>query len=310
MAISFTVTTVPIVNMLGSTLCRKDWILHPRTILDYEIILPCQGQVDFLLDGKRYSLLPGDFLLIPPNQVHHGHTLEDNPGSFYYIHFSPSSETETVTDQILDDEIGRAIRDIAVEQEDRPFFMMPKSHFDRVFIPSFLSLGAHKDEVLTLCEKALHERNHLNISSKIMISHYVSQILIIVTRRLLEEKGGSLVISNKGEIPKMLQKAVFYIHEHIGRTMEVNELCRYLDVSPQYLIRLFQRHIHMYPVKYIQKLKMAKAKDLIRNTAMTIKEISYSVGYENSYYFSRVFRKHEGMSPTEYKQKLDIRSNA
>lgn len=310
MPISFNITTVPIINMLGSTVCSRDWKLLQRTIPDYEIILPYHGEVTFFLEDISYRLLPGDFLIIPPNLLHHAHTIEANPGSFYYVHFSIFSEVETVTRQMLKTEIEKAIQDISLEQESRPFFAMPKSYFSRVFIPTTICLNSYRNEILTLCEKALYERNHLNISSKTMISIYLSQILILVTRRLIEETNSYTAISTEGEIPRMLQKAIFCIHEHIDRPIEVRTICKYLDVSPQYLIRLFQRYLHVYPIKYIQQLKISKAKDLIRETSMTMKEISFSIGYENTYYFSRVFRKLEGMSPTEYKEKLNIRSNA
>lgn len=309
MSISFNITSVPIVNMLGSTDCNKDWKLLQRTISDYEIILPYHGEVYFFMEDTLHKLIPGDFLLIPPHLFHHAYTNELNPGSFYYIHFSITSEIEVVTNQMLKTEIEKAIQEVFLEQKDRPFFAMPKSHFDMVFIPAVISLNAYRNEILSICEKALNERNHLNISSKTMISMYLSQILILVTRCFIEKTSSYTVISTEGEMPKMLQKAIFYIHEHIDCPIEVKTVCKYLDVSPQYLIRLFQRFLHVNPIKYIQQLKISKAKDLIRDTSMAMKEISFAIGFENTYYFSRVFRRLENMSPSEYKEKLNIRSN-
>lgn len=51
-------------------------------------------------------------------------------------------------------------------------------------------------------------------------------------------------------------------------------------------------------------LRIKKAKELLKNDSMSIKEVGYSVGYSDPNYFSKVFKKYEGISPTEYKGKI------
>ena len=58
----------------------------------------------------------------------------------------------------------------------------------------------------------------------------------------------------------------------------------------------------MSPAEYLIFLRMAKAKELIRNTKMALGEIAFAVGIENLGYFTRQFKRQEGMTPQEYRE--------
>ncbi|MBV9672691.1 MAG: helix-turn-helix transcriptional regulator, partial [Verrucomicrobia bacterium] len=55
------------------------------------------------------------------------------------------------------------------------------------------------------------------------------------------------------------------------------------------------------PTQLLFRLRMQKAKNLLLETAMSIKEIAELLGYERQHEFARAFRKHTGMSPTEWR---------
>jgi two-component system response regulator YesN len=56
--------------------------------------------------------------------------------------------------------------------------------------------------------------------------------------------------------------------------------------------------------KYLNQLRINKAKELMKDPTLRIKEIAYMVGYENARYFIRVFRSFTGLSPNIYKEQL------
>jgi YesN/AraC family two-component response regulator len=58
----------------------------------------------------------------------------------------------------------------------------------------------------------------------------------------------------------------------------------------------------MSPVKYINSLRVEKAKELLTKTDMSIGEISETVGINDIQYFSRMFNEIEGISPLKYKK--------
>lgn len=55
------------------------------------------------------------------------------------------------------------------------------------------------------------------------------------------------------------------------------------------------------PSKYFIKIKMEKARELLKFSNLSVSEIAERVGYDNALYFSRLFKKYTGLSPTEYR---------
>jgi len=60
------------------------------------------------------------------------------------------------------------------------------------------------------------------------------------------------------------------------------------------------------PAEYLANLRLEKAKELLCNTDMLIKEISVAVGYYDEGSFSRRFKKHTGVTPGQYREKHTI----
>jgi YesN/AraC family two-component response regulator len=57
------------------------------------------------------------------------------------------------------------------------------------------------------------------------------------------------------------------------------------------------------PVKYINSLRIEKAKAMLKNSNFSVEEIAYCVGINDRFYFSRIFKKELGISPTEYRKR-------
>lgn len=56
--------------------------------------------------------------------------------------------------------------------------------------------------------------------------------------------------------------------------------------------------------KYLNNIRIRKAKELLRTTDLQIQEIADQVGYFDSKYFSRQFKTATGMTPAQYRQEL------
>ena len=76
-----------------------------------------------------------------------------------------------------------------------------------------------------------------------------------------------------------------------------------LYVDAAYLTRKFTQKYGISPKEYLVEKRMAHAKKLLRETDVSVKEISISVGYLDPLYFSRLFKKKEGVSPLSYRKK-------
>lgn len=299
---------LPQVNIIGHSVCAKDWKLPIRTIDDFEIIVVYQGEATFCKNNIEYPLVQGDVLMINPQEQHSAFSNTDNPCRFYFIHFSINKPLEYLEVYEVTKQIDDSICKLNSEK-DHEFWAMPETFLNRIYFSPFIQLRDCKDEVFTLFEKAFIERNKGSLNSQLMISSYLVQILIILTRLLIQNIMKENNSAKLSEVPRMLQKAVSFIYENYLEALSVQKVCQHTGISSQYLTRLFKNHFGISPIQYINQLKICYAKHLIRNSSMSMKEISYTIGIKNPYYFSRLFKKIEGIQPTLLIKGLEIKSN-
>lgn len=111
----------------------------------------------------------------------------------------------------------------------------------------------------------------------------------VATKR--EEKSVSLV-----------EKAKSYINENFQKDLSLDEISREYDISPYYFSKIFKDETGENFIEYLTGVRMEKAKQLLLNKELSMKEICSMVGYADPNYFSRSFKKNVGVTPTEYRE--------
>jgi AraC-like DNA-binding protein len=82
----------------------------------------------------------------------------------------------------------------------------------------------------------------------------------------------------------------------------IEQLSDEVALSPYYLIRLFRRIYKQTPHQYLIQLRIARAKELLINSDLSITEICVDVGFESLGSFSTLFSKIVGVSPSTYRR--------
>lgn len=93
-----------------------------------------------------------------------------------------------------------------------------------------------------------------------------------------------------------------YVQENLNGDTSLDTLAELVGLSPEYLLRLFRRSESVTILQYINDLKIIKAKNLISDRRMQIKEIAYELGFSSSGYFGRFFKSKTGLSPQSYRE--------
>lgn len=94
-----------------------------------------------------------------------------------------------------------------------------------------------------------------------------------------------------------------YIEKHIcdPAMLSMNVLAERFNYSPSQFSRRFMAVSGESVKEYVTKVKMKKAKELLRTVNLSITDIAYELGYTTPFYFTNVFTKHYGMSPSAYR---------
>jgi len=102
-----------------------------------------------------------------------------------------------------------------------------------------------------------------------------------------------------------IKPAIDYIHtNYCSPDFSIKALPEMCNMSYSYFKKLFMLEFKMTASKYVTKLRMNRAAELMFLQDRNITEMSQILGYENVYYFSKVFKDYFGMSPTAYKNQI------
>ncbi len=110
------------------------------------------------------------------------------------------------------------------------------------------------------------------------------------------------MIINKEESNSMITKAKEYIDKYYYKGISLDDVSREVDISPYYFSKLFKEDTGENFIYYLTSIRIEKAKQLLKNQSLSVKEIGIKVGYSDPNYFSRIFKKNMGKTPTEYKE--------
>lgn len=105
-----------------------------------------------------------------------------------------------------------------------------------------------------------------------------------------------------------VQKAKAYIESHFHRELSVREVAAQIHIDERYLYNLFVRYEGISPKRYLSRLRIRLACELLENTNLSVGEIAGSVGVPDVCTFSRFFSKEVGISPSGYRQQASVGS--
>ena len=99
-----------------------------------------------------------------------------------------------------------------------------------------------------------------------------------------------------------LPESLRYIDNNLDKNLSVEVLSQIEHFNPTYYNEWFKNRTGMSPIAYVQLKRIERAKTLLKESQLSIMEISFRLGYENQSSFSRVFKKRVGMSPLQYRK--------
>lgn len=97
------------------------------------------------------------------------------------------------------------------------------------------------------------------------------------------------------------ERIIRYLEEHFREEIVFEEMAKDIGISYSYMRKLAYELTGKSMIDYVNQLRIEKAKRLLLETRLNIKEVASEVGYYNVQSFNRFFRKFEGMPPSSYR---------
>jgi AraC family transcriptional regulator len=99
-----------------------------------------------------------------------------------------------------------------------------------------------------------------------------------------------------------LRQITDWMAEHVAEDFSLDELAARVELSKFHFQRLFKSAVGVSPSRYQINLRMNIARQLLRETKMSVVDVALEVGYTDPSHFAQLFRRETGLSPSEYRR--------
>ncbi len=227
-----------------------------------ELIYLFDGSIRMAIDGQDYLLTAGDLALCFPNTLH-GFD-ESGPARGLKLVFLPEISAD----------YGRQLRQMRT--------CAPVLRADRLAPSAHAIFHAVETERSGCANPAIY-----SAYIQIILTHALP-LLPLVPHQFFQ-CGDTLV------------RALNHISAHYAEPLTLEELARQVGVSSYHLSRLINDRLHMSFRRYLNSLRINKARNLLRSTDMPIIEIMYGCGFSCQRTFYRAFLEETGSTPSKYR---------
>ena len=161
-----------------------------------------------------------------------------------------------------------------------------------------LILASNPTKYSDILEKLirLYGTHSNSLQDDIYASGLLTQLMVNCIRTALDRK---VSIRQQEDYYLSIQN---YIDENYHENLNLDLLAQQFSINKFYLQKQFKKKLGLSPNEYLTRIRLEKAKTLLRTTNDTVTQIAQEVGYTASY-FDNVFKKYESVTPHIYRQR-------
>lgn len=249
-----------------------------------EIFYVMEGSFEQILLGEKHHFAKGEVVITDQN-CEHADYLEKEDASVLFLWLRPAFLDEILKSYEEKDDLHRFLFHALDEQKREQ---------------SFLELKAETDEteISEILERLVTEDHRRQPGAKEIIRGYLIRLFHLLCTSFCLQLHSSDQESKERVLLYELER---YIRLHTS------------EVTASGLEDVFHYHRNYYNLllkkykgksfrEYVQEIRIQRAKTLIRETDLSLREIALQTGYENTGFFYRLFEKITGMTPMEYRK--------
>ena len=220
------------------------------------------------LSQHEITLKPNMFYIIPARTPHKYKADNKNPWTIYWVHFW-GENSENIYKKFSE---SIRIEGLPVSFDERRILLLNN-------IMEVLEQGYSIDNL-----------DYINISLwQLLISFIYDEYY--------------MKIGEPDQGHDMVKNTISYVLKNIDKPLIIKDIAEHFNYSNSHFLTLFRKKTGFTPIQYFNNLKVQKACMYLCFTDMSIKEICFSLGYNDPLYFSRLFKKIIGESPNSYRTK-------
>lgn len=236
----------------------------------YIFIYCVNGKGEVMIENERTKISPNQFFIFPKKVKHEYKSDELDPWSIYWFHFDG---------EMAIDLFERYQSSNSSNYKTIPFTKEKLKTFEKIF--SLFNHSSLKNEI-----------EYANLLSLNFISSFIYNDFEFEI--------------NQNDHNNIVNSIKLYLIENLDKNLTLEDIASKFNYSKSYLHTKFKNNTGYPIIVFFNLIKTQKACEYLNYTDLSIKEISFKLGFDDPFYFSRIFKNFMGKSPKNYKKGFDI----
>ncbi|MBQ4839320.1 MULTISPECIES: GlxA family transcriptional regulator [Pseudoalteromonas] len=138
------------------------------------------------------------------------------------------------------------------------------------------------------------------------MAQQVAQYMVMYVRRSGDQRQYSSLLSAQQTLSQRFQGAIDFIQDNIDKPLSVELLAEQASLSPRHFRRIFTDKMGLSPMRFVQHVRLEKAKNLLCTTNLSIAQISVMTGFGSPPLLSRKFTQAYSVNPTQFRENFTL----
>jgi len=251
----------------------------------YELTIVLSGIATHIVNGEKYLIKKGDMFVIGENN---GHSYED-PQDFKICNIMYRLN-----------QLQQSNIDITQSAGFHSLFVIePYLNRDSRFQSRLKLSSSQFEKVNAWISGMIAEYESKPMGWRTSVYADFLKLVVLLSRAYQ-------VTTANSNAPLNIAIPVDYIGKHFTEFISISDLAKMANMSVRHFTRMFHNIYNVSPNNYIIQFRMQYAYTLLKNSNLTISEVAFRSGFNDSTYFTRQFKKITSMTPKQYRKFLNL----
>lgn len=244
-----------------------------------EILMPMEGIYEAIIKDTTYTIHPGEFLIIPPRELH---TLPAPHGGSRFVFLIDIAPLAT-------------IKGFSGIQS----LLLQPIHFTKEKFPAIYNEIYHH---LLQIRNTYYNMNEY--AELIVYSLFINiMVQISVAKNNMTDIFPNVRLYKQKEYKQKFTNLLEYINTHYMEELDLEQVAAETGFSKFHFSRLFKQYTGFTFCDYVNYCRLRVAEELLARPDYSITEVALQSGFPSISTFNRLFKQHKGCSPSEYRAK-------
>ena len=243
----------------------------------WAFVVCTSGECSLTLNFNNYEVRRGSMLIYQPGQLFKiSHLSDDCTGKILFV-----------TDEVVDESLSKItdMFNFLLYVKENPCVQLTKNQFELLF---------RYEDLILLKIGEVGNLFYREVANNLLMALFF-EVFNIYSQNLLRKD--NLKTNREFVFERFLQ----CVSKHFDSERSIKFYAQKIGITPKYLSQLCYQVSGRHAGDWINRFVVAKAKNLLQESNLTIKQISNQLNFPNQSFFGKYFKKHVGESPREFR---------